>query len=64
MDKDLKNKIDSIHEAIVGSALQPNGILKRLDELEKLKTEFKRFKFIGVGVITIIGLLLKVYGKI
>jgi len=51
MEKIDKDKIDKIYDAIVGSELQPNGLLDRVDRLEKWASSVKRFTWIATGIL-------------
>ncbi len=54
-----RQKIDEIYKAIVGSELHPNGLLERVDRLEKFRTNSLKAAWTLSGVILALGTILK-----
>tara|TARA_R110001632_G_scaffold195229_1_gene316819 strand:- start:2200 stop:2382 length:183 start_codon:yes stop_codon:yes gene_type:complete len=54
-----EQKIDAIYDAIVGSDLNPNGLINRMDKLEKFKAASMKAIWTVGGVILAIGTILK-----
>jgi len=54
-----ERKINEIYDAIVGSELHPNGLLDRVDKLERFKEVVKKTGWTATGVLVAIGTILK-----
>jgi len=54
-----EKKINEIYDAIVGSELHPNGLLDRVDKLERFKEVVKKTGWTATGVLVAIGTILK-----
>ena len=48
-------QVQEIHETLVGSALHPNGLVTRVQtleaEMDELRTEWRQFKAMALGVV-------------
>ena len=55
-------KIDRIYETLVGTELNPHGLIDRVEKLEKRDSEVKKMQWIvmgGAGVLSFIISLIK-----
>ena len=56
------DKIDRIYETLVGTELNPNGLIDRVEKLEKRDGEVKKMQWLvmgGAGVLSFIISLIK-----
>ena len=58
--KDNNQKLDEIYNAIVGSELNPNGLLHRVGKLEKQSSVIKKMTWTVAGILMAIGTVLKI----
>ncbi len=59
LTKDNEAKIDEIYKAIVGSELHPDGLIQRVDKLEKFSGRMKKAIWTITGVLMSLGAILK-----
>lgn len=55
----MEKKVDQIHNALVGSDLNPNGLISRIDDIEDYQSKDKKQKWValgGFGVLAFLGI--------
>tara|TARA_R110000850_G_scaffold64493_4_gene144762 strand:+ start:1347 stop:1550 length:204 start_codon:yes stop_codon:yes gene_type:complete len=60
----IERKIDTLYDAFIGSELQPNGYVKRLEKIEKHQETDKRQKWMFAGGVAVLGFLFNLWGKL
>ena len=67
MQKQVDNieaKVDEMYKSIVGSELNPNGLIKRVKTIEDYQNKDKKQKWMVAGGFAVLGLLSKFWDKI
>ena len=52
-------KLDAIYDAIVGTELNPNGLIQRMEKVEKDNANTKKLRWTIAGAATIITAIFK-----
>jgi hypothetical protein len=61
---DMEKKLDSIHDALVGSKLNPKGVIKRVEEVEAYQSRDKKQKWMVAGGFIVISAVVKFFKDI
>ena len=60
----MEVKIDKMYDALVGTELNPNVLIKRVESTEKYISKSKKQKWIAAGVLATLGTIGKFWDKI
>jgi hypothetical protein len=55
------DKINRIYETLVGTELNPHGLIERVEKLEKRDSEIKKFQWIAVGGAAVVSFIISLY---
>jgi len=64
MQKQVDNieaKVDKMYDALVGSELNPNGLIDRVKHIEKQQESIKKRHWMVAGGISVISFLISLY---
>lgn len=62
--KTTDQKIDAIYDALTGTELNPNGLIPRIERLEKYQARDKKQKWVAAGGFSVLGVLAKFWDKL